>query len=166
MPLFYIMGTGKSDWKILAGLIDRDWARVGPKDKVTVTFDAYPNQSFEATVTDKSAVGGNANGTLEITVKLKNPPASLAAGMISKVRIRPSTSATLTTIPIEALVKSSGLNATVFTIENGKAKQLNIQIASILGDKVAVIKGLENVQEVVTTGAMYLEEGDIVKKSN
>ncbi len=166
MPLFYIMGTGKSDWKVLAGLIDRDWARVGPKDKVEVIFDAYPNQTFAANITDKSAVGGNANGNLEITLKLKNPPSSLAAGMISKVRIQPSTSAKLTTIPIEALVKSSGLQATVFTIENGKAKQLKIEIASILGDKVAVLKGLENVSEVVTTGAMYLEEGDVVKKSN
>ena len=44
-----------------------------------------------------------------------------------------------------------------------RAKRVNIRIAKILGDKVAISSGMEGINEVITTGAIYLEDGEMVK---
>lgn len=162
-PVCAIMGTGTKDWKIMAGLVDKDWARVKVGDIVNVRLDAYPNRLYTGRVTDKSSVGGNASGTFDIEVKLNDNPASLAAGLIAKLSILPSTKERMTTIPIEALVKTNGSSGEAFTVVDGKAVKIYLTIAKLLGDKVAVSAGLDGVDNVVTTGSMYLEEGDKVK---
>ncbi|MBK8722422.1 MAG: efflux RND transporter periplasmic adaptor subunit [Saprospiraceae bacterium] len=163
-PVCGIMGVGNADWKINAGLVDKDWARVKKGDAVTVRMDAYPTQTFNGKITDKTSIGGNASGTFDIEVKLNQNPANLAAGLITKLVIHPTTTEKMTTIPIEALVKSNGNYADAFTIVDGKAKKLHLTISKLLGDKVAIIHGLEGVDKIITTGAMYLEEGDLVKE--
>lgn len=163
-PVCAIMGTGSKDWKIMAGLVDKDWAKVKVGDAVNVKFDAYPNQLFSGKITDKSSVGGNASGTFDVEVKLNINPAALAAGLTSKLSIIPSTREKLTTIPIEALVKSNGMKGEAFTVVNGKAVKIYLTIARLLGDKVAISAGLDGVDNVVTTGSMFLEEGDSVKE--
>ena len=45
----------------------------------------------------------------------------------------------------------------------GKAKLIKINIAKLLGDKVAVTSGLEGITNVITIGAMYLEDGENIK---
>ncbi|MFN8331231.1 MAG: hypothetical protein U0T81_08440 [Saprospiraceae bacterium] len=62
------------------------------------------------------------------------------------------------------MIRSNGQWAYAFTIENGKAKKIKLQIADLLGDETAISEGLEGIHEVITTGAMYLEEGDDVQQ--
>jgi membrane fusion protein, multidrug efflux system len=159
-PVYAILGVGKSDWVIKAGLTDRDWARVKTNDQVSIKLDAYPGQSFNGVITEKSAVGGNASGTFDVNIRFINQPKNLAAGLVSNLTIKTGSKENFTVIPIEALIKSNGNKAYVFTAENGKAKQVEIIISKFLGERVAVSSGLENVTNVITIGAMYLEDGD------
>ncbi|MBL0101652.1 MAG: efflux RND transporter periplasmic adaptor subunit [Saprospiraceae bacterium] len=161
-PVFVIMGIGRQDWVIKAGLIDRDWARTTINNQVTIMMDAYPGKTFEGYVSDKTSVGGNASGTFDVEIKFKNMPSDLAAGLTCNVDIRTDTKENYSVIPIEALVKTNGNKAYAFTVVDGKAKKIVLTIARLLGDKVAISQGLEGVKEVVTIGAMYLEEGDDV----
>ncbi len=162
-PIYAILGIGKSDWVVQAGLTDRDWARVQKNDKVNIKLDAYPGQNFAGMVSKKSSVGGSASGTFDVEIKFVSQPANLAAGLITNLSITSGKKENFMVIPIEALIKSNGQSAYVFTAENGKAKQTKITIAKLLGDKVAVSSGLDGVTNVITTGAMYLEEGDPVE---
>lgn len=159
-PVFAILGVGKGDWIIQAGLTDRDWARVHKNDKVQISLDAYPGKKFTGYISQKSSVGGSASGTFDIEIKFSNQPDNLAAGLITNLTITSTNKEYFTIIPIEALIKSNGKTAYVFTAENGKAKQIKINIAKLLGDKVAVASGLDGISNVITTGAMYLEDGD------
>lgn len=159
-PIFAILGVGKADWVIKAGLTDRDWARVKINDQVNISLDAYPGQTFKGYVSEKSSVGGNASGTFDVHIRFANQPQNLAAGLVSQLTIISQNKENFTVIPIEALIKSNGKTASVFTALNGKAKLVDIQISKLLGDKVAVASGLEGISNVITIGAMYLEEGD------
>ena len=162
-PIYAIIGTSSNDWVVKAGLTDRDWSRVNLKDKVIITMDAYPGETQEGIVAQKTSVGGNASGTFDVEIKfIKNPP-KLAVGLTASATIFSQNNATYTTIPVEALVESNGSSAYAFTVENGKAKKVKLVISRLLGEKVAISSGLEGVKNVVTTGAMYLEEGDKVK---
>ncbi len=162
-PIYAILGVGKSDWVIQAGLTDRDWARVDKNDKVNIRLDAYPGQNFSGVISEKSSVGGSASGTFDVAIKFLSQPANLAAGLITNLSITSEKKENFMVIPIEALTKSNGQSAYVFTAINGKAKQIKITIAKLLGDKVAVSSGLDGITNVITTGAMYLEEGDSIE---
>ena len=82
--------------------------------------------------------------------------------MTTKLTISTKSKDSYIVIPLESLVRSNGSKGTAFTVESGKAKKLELTIAKLLGDKVSISSGLEGVNEIVTTGAMYLEEGDKV----
>ncbi|MBL0026740.1 MAG: efflux RND transporter periplasmic adaptor subunit [Saprospiraceae bacterium] len=162
-PVYAIMGVGKQDWTIHAGLTDRDWARVEVNDHVSASFDAYPGEVYSGIVSNKTSIGGNTSGTFDVEIKLSNLPKNLAGGLVSKLNIFPTQKRSYTVIPIDALVKSDGKTAFAYTVVNNKAKKIELSIARLLGDKVAVSKGLEGVDFIVTTGAIYLEDGDNVK---
>jgi multidrug efflux system membrane fusion protein len=162
-PIFAILGVGSKDWIVKSGLTDRDWARVNINDKVNITLDAYPGQVFKGSITEKSSVGGNNSGTFDVDIRFIDKPKNLAAGLIASISITSDRQEKFTVIPIEALVKSNGQSASVFTAQNGQAKIKHIKISKLLGDKVAVASGLEEVSNVITIGAMYLEDGDKIK---
>lgn len=162
-PVYAILGVGSQDWIIKSGLTDRDWARVNINDKVNITLDAYPGQVFKGSISEKSSVGGNTSGTFDVDIRFIDKPKNLAAGLIANVSITSNKKEAFTVIPIEALVKSNGQTGSVFTAKDGKAKLMDIRISKLLGDKVAVASGLENVTNVITIGSMYLEDGDSVK---
>ena len=161
-PIYAIIGTGKADWKIMVGLVDRDWARVKVGDKCLVSFDAYPDKTFKAIVHDKSAIGGNANGNIDVELKFIDQPSSLAAGLITKVKLSPNLKSTQQLLPIEALESSNGRSAKVYVVENNKAISKTIVIGKIIGDFVEVISGLNTDDKVVTTGVKFIEEGEKV----
>ena len=162
-PVCAIMGTGQNDWKLKAGLIDKDWARVRENDKAEIYLDAYPGQVFKGKVTAKSSLGGQADGTFDVDVDFENFPENLAAGLKANVYIYAKSSSTLPVIPIDALVRTDGKKADIFTIDNGKAKKIEVEIEKISGDKVSVKSGLEGIGKVVTIGAVYLEEGEKIR---
>lgn len=162
-PIFAILGVGNKDWIIKSGLTDRDWARTNENDKVNIMLDAYPGQVFKGLISEKSSVGGNTSGTFDVNIRFIDKPKNLAAGLIANISITSDRKEKFTVIPVEALVKSNGQSATVFTAQDGKAKLTNIRISKLLGDKVAVASGLEGISNVVTIGAMYLEDGDNIK---
>ena len=161
-PIYALIGIGSKDWMIKAGLVDRDWARVVVGDKVEIQMDAYPGQLFDGSVTSKTSVGGNASGTFEVEIRFKNQLQNLAVGLTTKLNINTKQNDSYVVVPLESLVRSNGNKAIAFTVVGGKAKKLNLTISKLLGDKVSIIGGLDGVKEIVTTGAMYLEEGDKV----
>lgn len=161
-PVYAIMGIGTADWKITAGLQDRDWARIKVGDKAIVKFDAYPGKEFNAIVKDKSAIGGHASGNIDIELRLINQPANLAAGLLANVQLIPTTKSTITTIPIEALSYSNGNQAEVFIVNGNKVKAKMITIGKILSSSVEVISGLNKGDIIATTGTKYIEDGDAI----
>lgn len=161
-PIYAIIGTDKTDWKVMVGLTDRDWARVKTGDKCEVSIDAYPDKIFKAVIKDKSAIGGNANGNIDVELKLLEQPTSLAAGLITKVNLHPSIKSNQKLIPIESLESSNGKTAKVYVVNGDKATAKTITIGKIIGDFVEVISGLNAEDKIVTTGVKFLEEGDKV----
>jgi membrane fusion protein, multidrug efflux system len=167
MPIYGIMGNGAADWKINAGLIDRDWANVKIGDKGKFILDAYPNVEYDVVVSDKSSIGGNATSTIDIELRFIKQPAQLAVGLLGKIFLsKGKAQISNVNLAIDCLTKMNGSIAKVFVHENGIAKLREIKIGKILGEKVEVISGLTDSDEVISIGSMFLEDGDKVKVSN
>ena len=103
-------------------------------------------------------------GTYEIELKLNAGDLRLVSGFVAEIDIFPSARENYALIPVEALVAADGSQGQVFAIDpnTNKAREVYIQIQFLFNGKIAVVSGLENITHVVTDGAPYLTEGDVV----
>lgn len=162
MPVYVIIGTNDQDWKVKASFIDRDWMLIKGGQRATLILDAQPQKPYEVYVYEKSIIAGNANGLVDIEFKFKQQPKDLAAGLLGKIQIQLTQGSNELSLPIESLTRSNGNSSYVFIHQNGKVKQQQITTGQLLGNRVQVLSGLKAEDEVVTTGAMYLEDGDAI----
>ena len=157
-----VMGGASSGSVVRAGIADRDAVRLNLGDPATVTFSAYPNQTFEGVVSEVPAAANPMTGTYPVEVRLTKAPA-MATGLIGNVSIRPRASGGARLIPIEALVEADGNRAVVYTVERDVARRKDISIASIDDKHVAVTAGLDDATLVVSAGGVFLSEGAKVR---
>jgi multidrug efflux system membrane fusion protein len=160
-----LFGSSAGNWIVHAGVTDRDVIRLRMGDSATVRFDAYPEETFGAEVTEIAEAANPLSGAYEVEMSLHPTEARLVSGFVAGVEIHTSEVLAAHVIPIEALTEASGNSGYVFAPDAaGKtAKKVPVKIGDIFGSKVAVTSGLENVKEVVTDGAQYLVDGSRIR---
>jgi len=161
-PVFLFGATGKN-WRIRAGVSDRDVVKIKPGDSVSVTMDAYPGQNFPGTVNQLGEMANPSTGTYEVEILLNPVKKRLVSGFVASVRIFLSDEDPLVMIPIESLVDAEGKTGYVYAITgNNTVEKSRVEIVS-LTDSGAIIRPLpEDIRQIVTEGATYLINGDTV----
>jgi RND family efflux transporter MFP subunit len=164
-PVFYMNGTAGSDWVMRFGVSDKDWAVLGKGNKGTVSLDAYPNKTFNGIISQIAEGADVANGTYQVEVKILPNGVRFAAGLFATVQLQPSNLQTVTLIPIEALAEADGKTGFVYTVNSDQqtVQRHAVTIAFVEKDQVAIVNGLDSVQQVITAGVGYLTEKAIVK---
>jgi RND family efflux transporter MFP subunit len=159
-----VFGTDGRFWKIKTGLADRDFVRISPGDSARVTMDAWPDVIFSALVSQISESANPLTGTYEIELELQPNGYKLASGFIANLEIHPAHRQLFFVIPVEALVQAEGHTAYVYVVNDSMiARRVKVEVSALYGSDVAISRGLENVNGVVTQGAAYLSEGDHVE---
>jgi RND family efflux transporter MFP subunit len=162
MPIYYIIGDRQSDWKLVAGLTDRNWGRTRVGNPATIKLDAYPDLTLEGKVKRLSDVANPLSGTFDAEISIPSKDKRIAAGMLAHVEITPAAGNPFPVIPIEALVSSNGESGKVFVPVNGKAEKRTVRIHQFDGEYVSISAGLEGVTQVITAGSEFLEDGDMI----
>jgi RND family efflux transporter MFP subunit len=163
-PVLQTNGAGRNLWKLRAGVSDREWAVITVGDKATITTDALPGKTLEATVTRKSEGADPMNGTFGIELTVKQADVSLASGLYGKAVIEGSKKQAFWSIPYEALLDGNAQTGYVFTVTaDGKARKTPVVIHRIERNGVLISSGLEEVNEVIISGSAYLKEGSPVE---
>jgi len=160
MPVF-IFGTAGREWIVRVGVTDRDVIRLRLNDPAFIVFDAYPDISFRAHVSEIAETSDPATGTFEVELKVNQGNYKLISGFVAKVDIIPSEKLHSFVIPIEALIEGEANGGFVYTLEPGnhKVKKIAVKVGPIFDEQVAITSGLDNVLKVVTEGAPYLSDG-------
>jgi RND family efflux transporter MFP subunit len=163
-PVF-IFGSTEGAWIIRTGVTDRDIVRLHYGDSASVTFDAYPQDTFYAKVTEIAQSADSYTGTFEIELTLNQQHKNLVFGFVADINIYPRAVQDYFVIPIEALAEANGNTGTIYYLdpENSTVKKALVQIERIFNGQVAIRSGLEGVEQVITEGSAYLREGIPVK---
>jgi RND family efflux transporter MFP subunit len=160
IPVYYIMGVKQTDWKLMAGLTDKNWGRLKAGDKATITLDAYPGWSVEGKVIRLADVANPLSGTFDAEISIPSKDKRIAAGLLAHIEIKPAAQPEYPVIPIEALVSSDGRSGIVYIAKNGVAEKRHVLIEQFQGEQVSIRSGLEGITDVITAGSGFLEEGD------
>lgn len=159
-----VLGSRKRGSVIEVGLADRDVVRVREGDEAIARFSALPGMEFQGRVSQVAAAADAGTGTYAVEISVRGV-GSLTAGLVGEVEIRPRVGMQATVIPIEAILEGDGSEATVYALSaDGKhVEKRRVTVAFIDGNRVAIARGLEGVDAVVTDGAAYVDNGDVVR---
>ncbi|MCX6214776.1 efflux RND transporter periplasmic adaptor subunit [Spirosoma sp.] len=168
--VYLISSNRRSDWVVRVGVSDKDWARLRMGNRASISLDAYPDKTFNGTVTELAQAADPVNKLYEVEVRIDPGTARFAPGLFAKVTLVPAQSGTYTVVPVEAIVEGNGKEGFVYVLENAGSKPLHvrkqpIQIGYLDGDKVLVTNGLAGIKDVVTAGSAFLtEESTVIVK--
>jgi len=152
----------------------RELSRLSLGAEVSVSVDAWPQRGFAGKVTAINAAVDTGTRNVQVEATIRNPKHELLPGMFAKVGLLVGTRTKYLTIP-SAAVAFNPYGATIFVLEKGKsdkgeetltAKQVFITTGPTRGDQVAVLKGLEAGDMVVTSGQLKLKNGSPVQVDN
>jgi RND family efflux transporter MFP subunit len=124
---------------------------------VAVTVEAY-RESFPGTVSRINPQIDPANRTFQIEVLVSNEKRLLRAGGFARGRVQTRVLPDVVFVPQEAVVTFAGINK-VFTVKDGKAAEIGVELGDRQGEFVEVTKGLKGQEAVVVTGTSKLANG-------
>jgi RND family efflux transporter MFP subunit len=161
-----VLGPVDGGFVVRAGLADRDIVKLRRGDAATVSLDAWPGVALAGTVTEIPGAASEESGLFEIEVALDPPPAGvrLVAGLLARLRIESASASErqLAYVPIGAIIEANADQATVFVAADGVARRRQVEVAFISDDAVALTRGVNSGESVITDGALYLEDGERV----
>jgi RND family efflux transporter MFP subunit len=161
-----LLGSATRGHVMRAAIADRELLLLKRGDAARVELDAAPGQTIQGTVTELATAADPATGLFPIEIQLAPNTLALASGMVARATLQPGAQgATLTRIPAGALVAANGDRATVFVQEGDRARKREVQIAFLDGDEVALRSGVNAGESVITAGAPYLDDNELIKSS-
>lgn len=134
---------------------------------VTVAVDAFPNREFTGEVTAINPNIDEALRTITVQATVQNAQEEILPGMFGSVHFDIGDEKSLLVIPSVSVTYAPYGNS-VYVVERSKgadgkerttARQQIVQLGRARGDFVSVIKGLNEGDEIVSTGAFKLRPG-------
>ncbi len=140
-----------------APIFERDLSRLGGNVSATFTTPAYPNQEFKGVVLDIGAVIDEQTRSSKVIFQLANGGRALRLGMQANVRLDAGEQVTAMMIPREAVLEHEGKKIVYVLLSGEEFERREVVIGDELGDKIAVLSGLNKGERVVTQGAYQLK---------
>jgi membrane fusion protein, multidrug efflux system len=163
-----LFGESDRGFVVRAALADREIVNVKLGDKGEIRMDAFPAQPMTGTIVEIASAADERTGMFPIEVQFDSPPPRLVSGLVTRLRLAPTTEAPpLTYVPMSALVEGDGDRASVFVVDGARtpaiAQRRSVRVAFITADSIALESGITTGEAVVTDGALYLENGEAVE---
>lgn len=159
------------------GLPDRLIARVTPGKEVEVEVSSLEGRPpFRGHVSEVGVAASGEGRLFRVVIKVPNPDGLLRSGMTARIRIgdTPAVKPGTVRVPLSALVTLTG-NAKgeasassqlgVFVVRDGIAVQRAVRTGDILNSSILIAEGLSAGEQVVTSGAGFLYDGEPVEVS-
>lgn len=154
-PVF-LFAASENDWVLKVNLTDKEIIQVSLLDSATISFDAYPNTTFLAWVSEIGSFSDPYTGTYEVELTLESSKRALVSGFIGKADIAPSKKYPFIMLPVDALLEASEMVGYVYVLEMGKPVRKRIEIAGIWKEMILVREGLDSGSVVITEGAAFI----------
>ncbi|MGO9400853.1 MAG: efflux RND transporter periplasmic adaptor subunit [Xanthobacteraceae bacterium] len=145
------------------------------RQSVSVKVDAFKDQTFTGEIAAVNPKVDVSNRNVQIRATLKNPDHKLLPGMYAMVDIAVGPPETHVTLPQTAITYNP-YGDTVYVVErkgndaDGKpqlsARQTFVTVGPTRGDQVAILRGVEEGDTVVTAGQIKLHNGTVVLIDN
>ncbi|GEO24368.1 MexH family multidrug efflux RND transporter periplasmic adaptor subunit [Alicyclobacillus acidoterrestris] len=162
-PIVEVVGPQK---QIVMELSEVDATHVKKGMSVSITSNAYPNQTFHGTVSMVAPFAAtNQNGTGQVEVDVQPTGTfTVPLGYQVNCKIASATHKQVPTVPYGALVQQ-GSNYAVYVVSGGKAVLTPVQLGITNDTSVEVTSGLHAGEQILNNPPSDLQNGQAVKTS-
>ncbi len=138
-------------------------ANVSVPSKVSICFDAFPQECYEAEISEISKNTTRNNLSYLLTAIISNQDRKLLSGMSGKMKLdSKSNDNNLISIPQTALCHRSTVGDYVWVIDqsNNTAQRRNVKVNEILPNgQISIAEGLTPGEVIATSGLRFLSNG-------
>lgn len=172
-PELFTIAQDLTDMRVVADVDEADIGNVKEGDRVTFTVDAFPDDTFEGTVTQvrQEATTTNNVVTYEVVISAPNADLKLKPGLTANVTIYTAEIDGVLCVPSKALRYTptketvgnrkiqdvQGKNK-VWTLEADKIVAHSVSIGATDGTHTQILKGIESGTKVITGISVITDE--------
>lgn len=147
-----------------ADVYERDTSFVAEGRAATVTLDAYPGERFAGRVVYVYPYVDASTRAMKVRLELANPAGRLRPGMFANVELE-APLGVITLVPTDAVV-DSGRRQLVFVAEgDGYFLPRDVRVGHRLGDRVQILEGLEEGEQVAASATFFLDSESQLRAS-
>ncbi len=149
--------------RVVADVPEEDFEMVKPGVKVDIVALAI-GQKLVGTIARRSPAADGATRTVHFEIDLADSSRTLPVGTTAEIAVAAGAPVPATEIPLAA-AEVKGSKATIFLVENGRAKRVAMKVLGERAGQLFVDKSLPAKTLVVTEGRTLLKEGESVQVS-
>jgi RND family efflux transporter MFP subunit len=160
-----LYGDASGGLVLVTPVSDTQITRLRGGDMAKISFAGIA-QPINASVSRLAAKADARTGAFDVELKLTTFVPGLRSGLVGDARIVPSVAdetSTYLAVPAVALLEGRGDQAAVFVVDGkGHAQRRSVRIGGFVDNLVLIAEGLKPGERVVTSGAAYLRNGQLV----
>jgi membrane fusion protein (multidrug efflux system) len=141
---------------------ERELARLQLGQPAVLTLDALPGREFTARVSLINPVVDRANGTVKVTLEVRDPERLLRPGNFVRAKLRTGSFENAVVLPRRAMLEEDG-ERFVFVAHGDTVVRTAIRVGAVSGDTAQILAGLAPGDSVVTVGQGGLKHGARIK---
>lgn len=142
---------------VLADVYEKDVARVKREGTVAVRVDAYPDRTFAGTVTHVSDIIDPATRAAKVRCVVDNRDGALKLDMFAKVVLGTTEERSAVTVPADAVQQVDNQPVVFVRQSDTRFERRDVQVGRRSGDRVEILSGLNDGDNVVGKGSFYLK---------
>jgi HlyD family secretion protein len=155
------------DIQVELDIAQDDFAKLGPKQRASITVDAFPDRKYNGVIQQISPEANRQKATVQVKVQILNPDAYLRPEMNATVKFMADENKTAGSQPAGVFVPTTALRdidgkKLVLVAYGGKAVARPVQVLSQRSGGL-LVQGLVGGENVITTGPQNLKDGDKIK---
>jgi RND family efflux transporter MFP subunit len=164
MPILHIMQINKL--KVKANVSEMYYPVVKVGQKVDIEVDIFPGEKFEGKVTRINPALDAATRTFGVEITIDNANERLRPGMYARTTFNMGQKESIVINDV-AVQKQSGSSARyVYVIKDGKADYRFVEDGRHIGNKLQILSGIEEGEQIAITSFNRLVEGAEVEIIN
>lgn len=144
---------------------ERFISRISMNQKATLTFNAYPGETFSAHITEISPVLDTSSRTMTIKLSIDNQDSKIKIGMYAKIHLITEHKNNVTVLPYGTVITRKG-EPFVFIVEDDGDKKKAVLSPVKLGIRVdnyqEIVQGISPDDIVIIKGQTLLNDGSLV----
>ena len=133
---------------------------------VKLSVDTFPGKIFEGKITTINPVVDNNTRNIQVEATLSNPGDALLPGMFAKATVILGKPKMYLTLPASAISFNPYGSVVYLLNRNLTVTQVFVTTGEEKGDRVAILQGIQEGDEVVTSGQLKLKNGVHVTVNN
>ena len=149
--------------KLIVNISETNYSKIHRGMPVDLTLDAYPGEDFTGTITIVYPSVDATTHTFPVEITINNQSQKVRPGMFARATVNFGDERHVM-VPDAAVVKQIGAgDRYVYVYKDGKVSYNKVQLGRQIGDKIEIISGVQDGDQVVIAGQTKLANGKEVE---